>query len=64
LYAAPKFLFSRDQDAEIQRVHGDRDLDPLATAHNDRQHRLAGMRDPHIVLHLGHVLFSCSLLRE
>src|SRR6516225_7066044 len=30
LHAAPELLFRRDQDAEIERIHGDRDLDPLA----------------------------------
>src|SRR5262245_1528239 len=39
LHAAPELLFYRDQDAEIERVHGDRDLDPLAAAGDDRQHR-------------------------
>src|SRR5262245_49917830 len=39
LDATPKLLFSRHQDAEVERIHRDRDLDPLATAGDDRQHR-------------------------
>src|SRR5262245_18802410 len=35
LDATPKLLFCRDQDAEIQRVHGDCDLHPLAATGND-----------------------------
>src|SRR5215813_6650918 len=29
LHAAPELLFRRDQDAQIKRVHGDRNLDPF-----------------------------------
>src|SRR5262245_10205210 len=39
LHAAPELLFRRDQDAEIERIHGDWDLDPLAAAGDDRKHR-------------------------
>ena len=39
LDAAPELLFGRDQDAQIERVHGDRDLDPFAATGDDRQHR-------------------------
>src|SRR5215471_13083125 len=35
LHAAPELLFSRHQNAKIQRIHGDRDLDPFATAGDD-----------------------------
>src|SRR5437588_8779964 len=35
LHEAPKFFFSRDQDAEIQRVHGDCNLDPFTAAGDD-----------------------------
>src|SRR5258707_3153650 len=35
LDAAPEFLFRRDQGAQIERVHGDRDLDPLAAPGDD-----------------------------
>src|SRR5215468_9726984 len=49
LDAAPKFLFCRDQDAEIERVHGNCDLDPFAAAGDDREHRGPQVGDPHIV---------------
>src|SRR5262249_16585392 len=39
LHAAPELLFRRDQNAEIERVHGDCDLHPFAAAGDDRQHR-------------------------
>ena len=39
LDAAPELLLGRDQDAQIERVHGDGDLDPFAAAGDDRQHR-------------------------
>ena len=58
------FFSAVDQDAEIERVHGDRDLHPLAAAGDDRQHRAPQMGDPHVVLELGHVLFGGRLLRE
>src|SRR6266545_4965558 len=32
LDAAPELLFRRHQNAEIKRIHGDRDLDPFAAA--------------------------------
>src|SRR5215472_6534935 len=35
LHAAPKLLFRRHEDAEIEWVHGDGDLHPLATTGND-----------------------------
>src|SRR5262245_14199210 len=39
LHAAPELLFRRDQDAQIEWVHGDRDLDPFAAAGDNREHR-------------------------
>src|SRR5215831_15545282 len=39
LDAAPKFLFRRDQDTQIKRVHGYRDLHPFAASGDDREHR-------------------------
>src|SRR5262249_16145636 len=39
LDAAPEFLFGRNQQAEIERVHGDGDFYPLAAASNDGQNR-------------------------
>src|SRR6516165_927962 len=35
LHAAPEFLFCRDQDAQVERVHGDCDLDPFTAAGDD-----------------------------
>src|SRR5262249_16195741 len=35
LDAAPKFLFRRNQDTQIKRVHGNRDLHPFATSGDD-----------------------------
>src|SRR5262249_32105032 len=64
LDAAPELLLSRYQDAQVERVHRDRDLDPLAAAGDDGQHRRAEMSDPHIVLDLGHVLLGRGLLGE
>src|SRR5262249_17646539 len=39
LHAAPELLFRRDQNAEIERVHGDCDLHPFAAASDDREYR-------------------------
>jgi hypothetical protein len=38
LHTAPELLFRRHQNAEIERVHGDRDLDPFAASSGDREH--------------------------
>src|SRR5215475_5712247 len=35
LHAAPELLFRRHQNADIEWVHGDGDLDPLATTGNN-----------------------------
>jgi hypothetical protein len=64
LNATPKFLFRRDEDAKIEWVHWNRDLDPLAAPGDDRQHRGPQVRDPHIVLDLSHVLFGSGLFGE
>ena len=39
LDAAPELLFRRDQDAKIERVHGNRDLDPFAAPGDDGENR-------------------------
>src|SRR5262245_21662152 len=39
LHRAPELLFRRHQDAQIERVYGDCDLDPLAAAGDDGEHR-------------------------
>src|SRR5262245_6840144 len=62
LDAAPEFLFRRDQHAEIERVHGNCDLDPFAAAGDDREHRGPQVGDPHIVLALGQILFGGGFL--
>src|SRR5215510_1982260 len=61
LHAAPELLFRRDQDAEIERVHRDRDLDPFAAPGDDREYRPPQMGNPHVVLDLSHILFGGSL---
>src|SRR5215471_17548304 len=38
LHAAPELLFRRDQDAEIEWVHGDCDLYPFAATGDDGEH--------------------------
>jgi hypothetical protein len=48
----------------IQRIGGNRDLDPFAAAGDDRERRHPGVGHPHVVLELGHVLFGRPLLRE
>src|SRR6266480_6509263 len=37
LDASPELLFSGDQNSQIERVQGNRDLDPLAATGDDRQ---------------------------
>src|SRR4029077_10844457 len=39
LYATPEFLLGGDQNGQIERVHGDGNLDPFAAAGDDREHR-------------------------
>jgi hypothetical protein len=48
----------------IKRIGGDRDLNPLSAAGDDREGRHPGIGHPHVVLELGHVLFGRGLLRE
>src|SRR6185437_4151007 len=64
LDTAPELLLRGDQKMLVQRIGMDRDLDPLATAGDDRQHRSAGIGDKHIVLQLRHMLFGRALFRE
>jgi hypothetical protein len=64
LDAAPELLFGRDQDAEVEGVQGNGDLDPFAAAGDDGEHRASQMGDPHVVLELGHVLFGGCLFGE
>jgi integrase len=39
-------------------------MEPVATAGNDREHRLRYVDDPHFVLELGHMFLDRGLLRE
>ena len=64
LDAAPELLLGRQQQVLVERVCGDRHLDPFAAAGDDRQHRRPGTDDPHVVLQLGHVLFRRRFFRK
>src|SRR5262245_57850988 len=57
LDAAPEFLFRRQKKVLIERIGWYLDLDPLAAAGDNRQHRGGGIGDPHVMLELGHVLY-------
>jgi hypothetical protein len=48
----------------VEGISRDADLDPFAAARNDRQHRRCGIRHPHVVLKLWHVLLGRKLLGE
>jgi hypothetical protein len=48
----------------IERISGDRDLDPLTAAGDDGEGRHPGVGHPHVVLELGHVLLCRELLGE
>ena len=56
LDAAPELALRRDNEMLIERIGMGQDLDPLAAAGNDREHRGPGRHNPHIVLQLRHVL--------
>src|SRR5436305_13495613 len=64
LNAAPEFLFRRQKKVLIERIGWYLDLDPLAAAGDNREHRGRSVGDPHVMLELGHVLFRRRLLRE
>src|SRR5215471_8897253 len=64
LNAAPKLLFRRHQNGEIERVHWYGDLDPFAAAGDDGEHRAPQMGDPHVMLDLRHVFFGRCLFGE
>ena len=64
LDAAPEFLFRRQKEVLIERIGWYLDLDPLAAAGDNREHRGGCVSDPHVVLELGHVLLRRCLLRE
>src|SRR6476646_253519 len=64
LDAAPEFLFRRQKEVLIERIGWYLDLDPLAAAGDNREHRGGGIGDPHVVLELGYVFHRRGLLRE
>ena len=61
LDAAPEFFLSGKKEVLVERIRRDADLDPLAAAGDDREHRQFGVGDPHIVLQLRHVFFGRAL---
>ena len=64
LDAAPEFPLRRDDQMLVERIRMGRDLDPLATASDHREHRAPRRNHPHIVLQLRHVLLDRRLFRE
>ncbi len=58
LHATPEFFLGRQEQVLVERVGGDADLHPFAASGDDREHRLLGIRDPHVVLNLSHMLFG------
>jgi hypothetical protein len=54
----PEGFFNGDKDCLVNRVGFDRQLDPLATAVDDGEHRFPSAGDQHVVLELGHVLLD------
>lgn len=48
----------------IERIGVNLNLDPFATAGDDRKHRTSGGHDPHVVLQLSHVLLGSGFLGE
>ena len=64
LDAAPEFFLRGEQEVLVERIRRDRDLDPLAAAGDDREHRQLGIGDPHVVLQLRHVFFGRPFFGE
>src|SRR5262249_16853330 len=64
LDTAPELLLGGQQQVLVKRVRWDGDLDPFAPSGDHREHRGSGIRDPHVVLDLGHVLLGGALFRE
>ena len=58
------FRLRRDQEVLVEAVGRNGHLHPLAAAGDDREHRLPGIDDPHVVLQLRHVLLGGRLLGE
>ena len=64
LNAPPEFLFRGQQEVLIEGIGGNLYFNPLAAPRYDREDRLSGIGDPHIVLDLGHMLLGGRLFRE
>ena len=64
LDTTPEFPLRGDNEMLIERVGMGLDLDPFATARNDREHRVSCRHDPHIVLQLRHIFLSGRFFRE
>ena len=64
LNAPPELLLSSEQEVLVKRIGRDSDFEPFAAARDDRKHRGRGIRQPHVVLKLGHVFLGRPFLRE
>src|ERR1700744_2294065 len=64
LDTAPELALRGDDEVLKKRVGMGCDLDPLAAAGNNGQHRNARRHYKHIMLQLRHMLFDRRLLRE
>src|ERR1700688_151274 len=60
----PELPLGGDDEMLIQGVSERRDLYPLATTGNDREHRRSCCNHPHIVLQLRHMLRGSAFFRE
>jgi hypothetical protein len=63
-HRSPEVPLSGDQEVLVERVGRDPDIQPMATAGDDRERRLCGSDDPHAVLELSHMLGDRPFLRE
>ena len=61
LDAAPEFPLGGDDQMLVERIGVGLDLDPLAAAGNDREHRTPRRNDPHVMLQLRHVFLGGRL---
>src|SRR5215813_1330274 len=65
LHAAPGFVFRRDQDAEIERIHGNRDLHPFAASApmmiRASEPPTNGRRPPYDFVHTGDFMPSSTI---
>ena len=56
--AAPELLLCREEEALVEGVRRDRDLNQLAAPGDDGERRQLGIADPHVVLQLRRVFFG------